>query len=89
MADIKDLINPEGQPLIKEPQLVVLKHPRHVRINPELVGQIADILRCAVIILPMDSEFLMGNLAQQEMENIHSGIHAIEDALRRDNAKDN
>jgi len=74
------LLGPGGQPLKKdkeEPRIIVLKHPMNVGINPRLATQISESTRCSVIILPMDSELMMGELAKKEIESMHKGIHAI------------
>jgi len=77
MASAKDLISPAGQPLIREPNLIVIKHPRSTHLNPNLIVGLSQATRCAVIELPMDSELMMGEIAQKELYSIHSAIHAV------------
>lgn len=75
-----ELVDPSGQPLIKEPKLIILKMTKEVqkKLNPKLVPTIASMSDCDVIVLPMDSELMMGKLAAQEIESMHSACHAIE-----------
>ncbi len=78
MPDPKDLVGPQGQSLIKQPgNLVVLKVPRGLKLNPQFIAEISRLAGCPIIVLPMDSELIMGRLAHTEMMSIHEGIHAI------------
>lgn len=76
-----ELVDPSGQPLIKEPKLIILKMTAEVqkKLNPRLVPTIADMSGCDVIVLPMDSELMMGKLAMSELESMHSACHAIQE----------
>lgn len=75
-----DLVDSLGQPLIKEPKLIILKMTKEAqkKLSPKLVPTIADMSGCDVVVLPMDSELMMGKLAWKEMESMHSACHAIE-----------
>jgi len=72
-----ELLGPSGQPLRKEFKLIVMKLPKGVKIHPQIIGQLSKHSGCNVITLPMDSELMMGNLALQELNSTHTGIHAI------------
>lgn len=71
------LLGPSGQPLFKEAKLIVMKLPRGIKIHPQIIGQLSKQSGCNIITLPMDSELMMGNLAVQELNSTHAGIHAI------------
>lgn len=77
MADAKDLVSPSGQPLIPEKKVVVVKVPKGTNIPPHYLGTISKLTGCGVLTLPMDAEFMMGELAVKELESLHHGIHAI------------
>lgn len=79
MADPSDLVSPSGQPLIREPKLIIIKMTKEVqkKLNPKLVPTIAKMSGCDVVVLPMDSELMMGKLAMTELESMHSACHAI------------
>ncbi len=77
MPDPKDLVSPSGKPLIQERKVIVIKKPKQVRIHPQLYSDLNQMTGCAVLELPMDSEFMMGELAVKELESLHHGIHAI------------
>lgn len=79
MPGADELINPSGKPLTRDPKLIVIKAKKDVqqRLNPNLVSQICNITGCDTIILPMDSEIMMGKLAKEELESMHSACHAI------------
>lgn len=72
-----ELLGPSGQPLFKEAKLIVMKLPRGVKIHPRIIGELSKHSGCNIITLPMDSELMMGNLAVQELNSTHAGIHAI------------
>ena len=72
-----ELLGPSGQPLFKEAKLIVMKLPRGVKIHPRIIGELSKHSGCNIITLPMDSELMMGNLALQELNSTHTGIHAI------------
>jgi len=78
MPDPKDLISPQGKPLLnKERKIIVIKTPRDVKLHPQMFSDISKLSGCAVISIPMDSEIIMGELAVKELLSIHSAIHAI------------
>ena len=77
----KQLLGPQGETLYEEQKLIVLKQPRGVNIQPVVVKGLSDMTKCAVIVLPMDSEIIMGELARKELDSIHTGIHAILEKL--------
>lgn len=79
MAGAGDLINPQGKPLIPEPRYVVIKVTKGNPLPPQVVQAITQIVKCNVIVLPMDSEFLSGKLAEEEMKSMHNSIHAVMD----------
>ena len=72
-----ELLGPSGQPLFKEAKLIVMKLPKGVKIHPQIIGHLSKHSGCNVITLPMDSELMMGNLAVNELNSTHTGIHAI------------
>lgn len=74
---IDKLVKPDGTPIKPEPKLVVIKTPRGVTINPQVISAVAQTTGCNVIVLPMDSELIMGRLALAELQSAHAGIHAI------------
>jgi hypothetical protein len=78
MADAKELVSPSGHPLIPEPNLIVLKTPRNITLNQRILSSLSNLTHCAIVQLPMDSEILMGKVAQDELRSLHSAIHAIE-----------
>jgi hypothetical protein len=79
MPDIRDLINSSGKPLINEPKLIVLKSTRNSRISHELIVALAKNMQAMVVQLPMDSELIMGRLAEQELQSVHKACHAYND----------
>lgn len=79
MPKAGDLVGPTGQPLIPERNIVVVKTPKGTNLHPQLLDAIGMATKCSVIQLPLDAEFMMGELAAKEVESIHHGIHAIFD----------
>ena len=75
------LVSLSGQPLLSEPNLVVIKVPKHIKLNPQIISGIGKLTRCSVLVLPMDCEIVMGKIAKYELESIHTAIHAILDSL--------
>lgn len=71
------LVKPDGSPMVKEPRLIVIKQPKGVQIHPNVVAQIAKMTGCDIVVLPMDSELMMGKLALEELKSVHQGVHAI------------
>ena len=76
-GDRPGLVGPSGQPLFKEPKLIVMKLPQGTQIHPKMIAQLCKQSGCNIITLPMDSELMMGKLATQELNSTHIGIHAI------------
>lgn len=77
MADAKDLVGVSGRPLVKERKVAVVKVPKGVHIHPSIYEGISRMTGCAVLELPMDCEFMMGELAVKELESLHHAIHNI------------
>lgn len=77
MPNPSDLISPSGQPLIPERKVIVIKSPRGIHIHPQLIEGLSKATGCSVINLPMDCEFMMGDLAVKELKSLHHGIHHI------------
>ena len=77
----KNLVDAQGNLIFEEPKLIVLKQPRGVNINPGVVKGLGEMTNCAVIVLPMDSELMMGELARKELDSIHTAIHLILESL--------
>src|SRR4030042_6283659 len=77
MADARDLVSTSGKPLIKEPNIIVVKCPRSVHIDRRILQEICRLTGSVILDLPMDAEFMMGTVAEKEMTSIHSAIHAI------------
>ncbi len=75
MPDANELIGTDGRKLIKEPNLVVIHSKEPMRSS--LLNQIAQLTRSAVLCLPLTSTFMMGKVAKEDMESIHTAIHAI------------
>ena len=71
------LVDPQGQPLIKERKLVVVKIPKGAKMPAQVIEFIAKQTGYDVITLPMTSEILMGNMAGNELMASHSSIHAV------------
>ena len=64
--------------------VVVLKVPRSAGSIPQqLLAGIAQVTHCNIIILPMEYELLMGEMAAKEIQSIHQAIHAIEAETKR------
>jgi len=73
----KGLVDPTGKPIFTEPKMVVIKTPREVQLPPQILEVVGKMSGCSVIILPMDCEIMMGELALKELKSVHHGIHAI------------
>jgi hypothetical protein len=75
---LANLITPQGTPL--KPGVAVLKHPRNAPpIHPRVVQQISSLLKSHLIVLPMEYELMMDEMAEKEITAIHEAIHAILD----------
>ncbi len=77
MTGAKDLIGPNGQHLIKEQKLIVIKSPREVRIYSQVMEFLSKVTGCSVFNIPMDSELIMGDLAVRELASLHQALHAF------------
>lgn len=75
MPDANELIGTDGRKLIKEPNLVVIHSKEPMRSS--LLNQIVQLTKSAVLCLPLTSSFMMGKVAKEDMESIHTAIHAI------------
>jgi|TARA_Y100000310_G_C20696669_1_gene826188 galactose-1-phosphate uridylyltransferase len=79
----KKLLGPDGKPIYTEPKLIIIKSPRDVTINPQLMQSLGKITGCHVIVLPHTHELMMGEMAKKEIDSIHTAIHAIEEAEQK------
>jgi hypothetical protein len=75
--DAKELVGPQGQPLIREPNLIVIKADDPRQLNQQFIMGIAKATRCFVVVLPMSSELLKGSAAAKELAHVHNSIHAV------------
>jgi len=75
MPGLDEIVNPQGQPVKPRKELIVIKSSRNTNFSPELFNFIANQTGCAVVSLPLDSEFMMREVAVKEMVAIHAGIH--------------
>ena len=72
-----NLVGPTGKPL-RSRGIVVLKIPRTASpITKQGIEAIIAVTRCNLIILPMEYELLLGEIAGKELEAIHRAIHSI------------
>ena len=70
-----ELVGPGGVPLRR--RVAVLKVPKSMQMNPQAMRSITAMLKCDLILLPMECELMMGELARKEVEAIHAAIHAL------------
>lgn len=77
MTDKDKLVDASGQPLFPEKKVIVIKTPKGSKLHPQLYSDISKVTGCAVLDLPMDSELIMGELAEKEILSLHHAIHAI------------
>mgnify|MGYP001592179968 CR=1 FL=1 len=73
------LFGADGRPISSKPAgIAVLKIPKGVPPpSPQGMQAIVAVTRCNVIIIPMDCELMMGEIAEKELKSIHIGIHQI------------
>lgn len=73
------IYGPDGKPLITDPgaRIVVIKQPRNIKFTPQQMEAMCHIAQANIITIPMDAEFLMGDIARAELLSIHRGIHSI------------
>ncbi len=62
-----------------EPRVAILKIPRGVKADKlqGLVNSLANVIGCAVFVMPTDFEVLLGNTAKEELEKIHNTLHKM------------
>ena len=77
MPDPKDLVNLQGRPLFKVPNLIVIKIPKGTRLPEQMIMGLSKVTGCAIVELPLSCELMMGEMAQKEMDSMHHAIHAI------------
>ena len=74
------LVGPHGEQLHPTtPKLIVIKQPKGVKINPQIAAMTGKQTGCNVIVIPMDCELMMGELALKQIMSTHIGIHAVLD----------
>jgi len=74
------LFGPSGKPVNTGPKgLVVLKvyNANRGAPPPQLLQAIGQMLNSHVIILPTETELLLGRIAKEEVERLHESIHRL------------
>lgn len=78
MPGADDLVRQDGSPLVRQPKVLALKQPVSSKpFHPNFIQNLSKLTGCAVIVIPFDHEILMGKVAAENLESLHSGIHAI------------
>ena len=73
------IYGPGGEPIKKQPGLVVIKVFGDKPVHPQILGMVAKALGCDVLMIPNDVEILAGQVAWNEVEKLHEGIHKLEE----------
>lgn len=71
----KEILGPSGLPISTEPSVVVIKARNP--LPPQLIQSIGVVTKSSVVVLPLEVDLIMGNLAREEIEAIHKAIHDI------------
>lgn len=69
----------DGKPIIgnKPHKIVVLKAPPGTPIDGRMVEMIAKATGCSVLVMPHESELLLGEMAVRSINAVHEGIHRL------------
>lgn len=77
-GDGAQILGPRGEPLsTRSKGLIVINTPRDVRLHDQFLHQLGKETNCLIIVLPPNCYLMMGELANQELESMHQGIHAV------------
>jgi len=69
------VLGPDGFPLSTEQPVIVIKS--RLPLPPQLIQNIGVVTKSSVVVLPLDVDLMMGNLAAEEIEAVHKAIHDI------------
>ncbi len=85
-----EILGPDGKPLRIDPDYIVIKTNRESlrEFNDIVMKGIMQIVRKSIILIPMDSEFHDGRMAEAELKNIHGMIHTLTKQPETDFSKD-
>lgn len=77
MAD--ELVGPDGKPATTGPKgLVVFKcYNTQALPHPQMVKSIGQALNSHVIVLPGETELMLGRIALEEVKRLHECIHRL------------
>jgi len=75
------LVDKFGQTLIKEPSLLVIKHPVNRPLPQGFVEQLSKLTKSVVIELPLYAEILDGTIAKKDLELIRGLIDKVLETL--------